>query len=118
MYPVIGKPRLTGEAFFSEDMPDEQVAEYFSRMQDESYRAYLDMIMLNLPCPKKVRTPVLVLGAADDRLITAGAIEATARAYGTQAEIFSVMAHDMMLERGWQAVADRIIQWLSEQGLE
>lgn len=23
------------------------------------------------------------------------------------------MAHDMMLEKGWQAVADRIIGWLA-----
>ncbi len=31
--------------------------------------------------------------------------------------IFPDMGHDMMLEDGWQAVADRILSWLHEKGL-
>jgi len=27
------------------------------------------------------------------------------------------MAHDMMLEDGWQTVADRMIEWLNEKGI-
>jgi alpha-beta hydrolase superfamily lysophospholipase len=102
---------------FSADMPEPEVNAYFARMQDESYRAYLDQIVLNLPQPKRVKTPLLVLGAKNDKGITAGEVEATAQAYGTQAAIFSDMAHDMMLEVGWQAVADRILVWLEERGL-
>ncbi len=41
----------------------------------------------------------------------------TAQANGMQAAIFPDMAHDMMLEAGWQAVADRILIWLEERGL-
>ena len=52
------------------------------------------------------------MGAADDRLITPAEVEATARAYQTQAEVLPGMAHDMMLEAGWQAVADPILTWL------
>ncbi|MBN1137273.1 MAG: alpha/beta hydrolase, partial [Anaerolineae bacterium] len=62
-------------------------------------------------------TPLLVLGAADDRLISPSEVEATAQAYGVRAEFFPNMAHDMMLEDGWQMVADRILGWLDEQGL-
>ena len=43
--------------------------------------------------------------------------QATARAYGTKAEIFPDMAHDMMLEASWQQVADRMLSWLAENGL-
>ena len=32
-------------------------------------------------------------------------------------EFFPNMAHDMMLEPGWQKVAERIIAWLKEKGL-
>jgi len=32
----------------------------------------------------------------------------------TEAEIFNDMAHDVMLEAGWQSVADRILGWLEE----
>jgi len=38
-------------------------------------------------------------------------IEATARAYNTQAEIIADVAHNSMLEAGWQAVAERNLVW-------
>jgi hypothetical protein len=98
-------------------MPDEKARGYHSRLQDESYRAYLDMLGLGLPRPERVKTPLLVLGAADDTIIGVGEVEATARAYGTQPELFPGMAHDMMLEAGWQAVADRVLAWLNERSL-
>ncbi|HZU65944.1 MAG TPA: alpha/beta fold hydrolase [Ktedonobacteraceae bacterium] len=117
LYPIIGTPALTREAFFSPDMPEEKVQAYFARMQDESYRAFLDMMIFSLPHPKRVNTPMLVLGGGRDRIFTRKEVEATGRAYGTQAEIFPTMAHDLMLEEGWQAVADRILVWLEELGL-
>jgi pimeloyl-ACP methyl ester carboxylesterase len=98
-------------------MSEDKVRTYSSRLQDESYRAYLDMLGLSLPRPEQVRAPILVMGAADDSLISPGEVEATARAYQTQAEVLPGMAHDMMLEAGWQAVADRILIWLNEMGL-
>lgn len=117
LYPIIGTPKLTREAFFSMDMPAEQLNRYFARMQDESYLAFLDMLIFNLPRPKKVAVPVLVLGAANDTIFHPDEVEATARAYHAQAEIFPSMAHDMMLEAGWQSVADRILRWLTERNL-
>ena len=47
----------------------------------------------------------LVLGGARDTIFTRKEVESTARAYATRAEIFPNMAHDLMLEEGWQAVA-------------
>lgn len=117
MFPMVRTPRLAQEAFFSADTPEEKVRSWFARLQDESYRAYLDMMGLSLPRPKRVKTPLLVLGAADDRLISPSEVEATAQTYGVRAEFFPNMAHDMMLEDGWQIVADRILSWLDEQGL-
>jgi len=117
MFPVVNTPKLAQETFFSADMPEGKVRSYSSRLQDESYRACLDMMGLSLPRPKEVKTRLLVLGAADDRLISPGEVEATARAYGMRAEFFPNMAHDMMLEDGWRAVADRILGWLNEQDL-
>jgi alpha-beta hydrolase superfamily lysophospholipase len=108
---------LAREAFFSEGMADEQVQAYAKRLQDESYLGFLDMIVLNLPKPGRVKTPVLVLGAARDIIFSPGEVEATARAYKTQPEIFADMAHDMMLEPGWQAVAERILIWIKEREL-
>jgi len=117
LYPIISTPQLTQEAFFSADMPAEKYGRYFTRMQDESYFAFLDMLLFDLPRPEKVTSPLLVLGAAKDTFFQPAEVEATAQAYRTQAEIFPNMAHDMMLEAGWQSVADRILAWLSEQDL-
>ena len=109
---VCGTPHGVGQS-----IPEEKVKGYFSRLQEESFRVYLDMLMLNLPSPKWVNTPLLVLGAEDDGLILPGEIESTARAYGTRSDIIPNMANDMMLEVGWCRVADRILGWLNEQGL-
>ena len=117
MFPVIGTPSLCREFLFSEGIGEEDLAAYFARMQDEAFRAYVDMMLLSLPRPERVKTPLLVLGAANDKAISPCEVEATARTYGTPAEIFPDMAHDMMLEASWQAVADRMLGWLDELGL-
>jgi pimeloyl-ACP methyl ester carboxylesterase len=119
-YPVIQTPEMGRHWFFSPDMPEEQVRGYHARAQDESFRVIFDTSLLALPRTAKIRqnaTPLLVLGAENDKIFLQGEVRATARAYGVEAEFFPNMAHDMMLEKGWQAVADRIIGWLGERGL-
>jgi pimeloyl-ACP methyl ester carboxylesterase len=117
LYHIISTPALTQEAFFSKNMPPEQVKGYFALMQNEAYRAFLDMMIFNLPRPKRVKTPVLVLGGADDTIFTRKEVESTARAYRTQATIFPNTAHDLMLEAGWEAVAGTILEWLGSKGI-
>ena len=75
------------------------------------------MMFRDLPEPERVTTPMLVLGAEDDRAFTQDEVRATARAYDTDAQFFPDMGHNMMLEPGWQAVAERITQWLGHRGL-
>jgi pimeloyl-ACP methyl ester carboxylesterase len=74
------------------------------------------MYLLNLVRPRRITTPMLVLEGADIGWGLRPAGE-NARAYRTEAEIFPDMGHDMMLEPGWQAVAERIDSWLETQGL-
>ncbi|MBI5667379.1 MAG: alpha/beta fold hydrolase [Chloroflexi bacterium] len=116
LYPLVGTPALSRDTLFSRELPDTQVLAYHERLQSESFRFFLDSSLLNLPRPAGIHVPVLVLAAAQDRVFTRREQERTARAYHTQAEFFPV-AHDMMLEPGWQAVADRIIVWLNGKGL-
>ncbi len=115
LLPVIATPELAREAFFSDDLPDDQLRGYWKLMQDESYLAFLDMVALDLPRPAKTKTPLLVLGVGRDNMIQPGEIKALARAYDTQAEFIPDVAHNSMLELGWKAVADRILVWLKEQ---
>jgi pimeloyl-ACP methyl ester carboxylesterase len=115
LLPVIATPQLAREAFFSEDLPDDRLLAYWKQMQDESYLAFLDMVVLDRPKPEKVKTPLLVLGAARDSMLSPREIEATARAYDTRAEIIPDVAHDSMLDPHWQSVAERILAWLNER---
>jgi len=115
LYPLVETEALAQTLLFSADMPQEQVRRYHEKIQDESYLGFLDMLLLNLPRPKKVPpTPMLVLGAANDAIFTPGEIARTAKAYGAESEVFPDMSHDMMLEAGWQGVAERVAGWLEQ----
>ena len=112
----VNTPRLAREKFFSAHTPDSHVLKYAARLQEESARAGVDGL-LNLPRPNRVTTTLLIFGARDDGSVTTKEVHATARAYRTEAEIFSNMGHNMMLETGWIAVAERIHTWLGTQRL-
>jgi pimeloyl-ACP methyl ester carboxylesterase len=110
---MFGTPALAKKFLFSEDADDEKIAGYVERFGSESYRAALEMIY-NLPKPKKIGTPMLVLGAENDALVASKKIEKTARAYKADLKIFPGMAHDLMLERGWKQVAEYMVEWLGK----
>lgn len=115
LWPAIATPQLARDAFFSTDVPEAELRGYWQQMQDESYLALLDMVALDLPKPERVRTPVLVLGAARDNMLAPREIEVTARAYHTRCEIIPGVAHDSMLERRWRGVAERILAWVNDR---
>ena len=58
---------------------------------------------------------IVVLGAEHDAIFPPREIRRTEAAYGVDAEIFPGMGHNMMLEPGWRAVAERIDGWLTAQ---
>ena len=117
LYPIVETPDVARWALFSKDMPKKQLLKYYKKLDDESFRMFIDLLGLNLAHPKKIKTPLLILGAEKDNSITPDQVHATARAYGAQAEIFPNMAHDMMLEKDWECVAKRISDWLNEKGV-
>jgi pimeloyl-ACP methyl ester carboxylesterase len=116
-YPMIRTPALAREILFSANMPEKQVVAYHQLMQNESFRACMDELGLNLVHTKRVKTPLLVIGAENDTVITPAMVRGTARRYGTEAVIFPNMAHDVMLEKDWRSVADRILQFLKDRGI-
>jgi alpha-beta hydrolase superfamily lysophospholipase len=117
LYHIIATPEQAQFAFFSKDMPLDTVKKYHSRMNNESFRAYLDMLGLNLLHPQRVKMPLLAIGAANDAVISINDVKATAKAYGTEAVILPDIAHDVMLEAKWQVAADKILNWLKEKKL-
>lgn len=117
LYPVVETPELAREGLFSKDMPVEEVQKYHRQLQDESFRAYLDELGLNLVRPRRVQTPLLVIAAENDAVVPLKTVRDTARAYATEAVVLPGLAHDVMLEPKWQVGADRILEWLAKRGL-
>jgi pimeloyl-ACP methyl ester carboxylesterase len=109
--PLVAGRALVRELFFTEATPQELVDEVWGRLQDESYLAFLDTMVVRAR-PRRVRPPVLVLGAGHDGFFTRDEVRRTASAYRAEAEFYSGMGHDLMLDQGWQKVADRIDAWV------
>lgn len=117
LYPVVETSEMARWSMFSDDFPTELLEKYHDKMQNESFRSYLDELGLNLVRTKRVKTPLLIIGAENDAVIKPRIVQLTAQRYGTTAEIFPDMAHDVMLETGWEKVTQRILEWLEEKGL-
>jgi alpha-beta hydrolase superfamily lysophospholipase len=111
--PFVRTSKLVRELFFTSTTPQEVVDACFECLQDESYLAFIDTMVV-LPRPRRIQVPVLVLGAERDTIFTVEEVRRTARAYRTEAEILPGLGHDMMLDEGWERVADRIDVWVRE----
>jgi hypothetical protein len=75
------------------------------------------MMLLNLPKPGRVSTPMLVIGSDGDQIVSVKETERTARDYGADLEMLHGTGHLMTLDVGWEGVADRILEWLDSRGL-
>jgi pimeloyl-ACP methyl ester carboxylesterase len=117
LYPFVGTPAKARHHLFSASLPDADLQRHFHRIEHESFRSLLDICLLTPVRPERNHTPMLVMGAANDNVFTVKELHATAQAYRTQAVIVPNMAHDMMLEAGWQSVAQTVVEWLRGRGM-
>ena len=113
MRPFIRPARLVRQMFIGPSSPQSVVDDCMARLQNDSYRMFLGVLRPSWR-PPRVPLRVLVLGAELDGFFTTAEVERTARAYGTEAQIIPGMGHDLMLDEGWQAVADRVDHWLRD----
>ncbi|OBI13810.1 hypothetical protein A5712_04715 [Mycobacterium sp. E2327] len=112
---LFNTPALAREFLFSARTPDSIVSSCVARLEPESTRAARETVN-RLPGAHLVTAPILVLGAKDDRSRIKGDASAVAAIYRADVEIFPDMGHVMMLEPGWQAVAERMDNWLMAKG--
>jgi pimeloyl-ACP methyl ester carboxylesterase len=114
---IFNTPTRCREHFFSPRTPEEIVVSCAARLEPESMRAVFIDQVFGKPRVECITTPLLVLGAEHDGMISSEEVGSTARAYGTNAVIFAGMGHNMMVEPGWHDVADCIRRWLADIGL-
>ena len=115
LWPIVSSPELAGDVLLSDpDHPDAR--RLAGRVQDESFRTYLDMMFFALPQPERVdaKPPMLVLGGTNDRLFSVREFKKTASSWDGTFRAMDGMPHDLMLADGWQTVADELVTWLDE----
>lgn len=116
--PSSGSVSMMRRLLFSPDVSDAKLQGYLDYGQAESQRVVLDMMGLD-PLrldPSKVRAPMLVMGAEQDAFVSPSLVRDTARFYRAECHVFPEMAHAMMLESRWRAVADCLLAWLERTG--
>jgi pimeloyl-ACP methyl ester carboxylesterase len=103
---------------FSDAVPREVAERYITRFQSESSLAVSGLYAPRMPNVMGFwGTPILVLGAGSDPLIPPAHVHWTGSICGKNAHIYQGMGHGMMLEIGWQRVAEDIAIWIKDQGL-
>jgi pimeloyl-ACP methyl ester carboxylesterase len=113
--PSVASLEATRKALFSDSLPAATVSRHLARGSAESLRVGLELIWPDFPGPtRNPEMPILVLGAEKDFFVSPTMVDATGQVYDTKAEILPDLAHAMMLEPGWKAVADRILRWLQQ----
>jgi pimeloyl-ACP methyl ester carboxylesterase len=115
LWPIISDPDRAQRLLFSAATSRDEAVRYHRLLQDESMLGFLDCLALDRVARNQVRSPIHVMGAADDAIVADHEIKATARAYGTEAVVFDDVAHDMMLDPNWRTVADSMIHKLDAQ---
>lgn len=101
------------DLLLSQDAPPATTALLTQCCQQESQRAVMDMTLANPLAIRPIRPlPALVLGAAEDMLISPEDVVATAERLDVSAEILPHMGHMMMLDTRWERTAERLLQWL------
>ncbi len=109
---------LAKHLLFSDQMPDDEARQYWSKLQDESYRLFLDALFLNLPqqAPDP-KLPRLLIEAGQDRIVTKPDMDASARFLSTQAKVIPRAAHDLMLDPTWKESAVEIEKFMAEMSV-
>jgi pimeloyl-ACP methyl ester carboxylesterase len=100
--------------YYFSDRADPAILDEAARhLSPESSRAILDLsLRLHWIPPERNGTPLIVVGAAGDRIATPEDVRATARHHAVEATIVPGLAHMMMLEPGWERVAQALARWL------
>lgn len=114
LYYLVREPRFAHALFYSSGLDARSVEENWKPMTNESFRAFLDMIFLDLPKPKLAdpALPKWVIGGELDVIFPPDIVHGTAKAYGVEAKLYRNMAHNLMLDVGWEQVAADFSDWV------
>ncbi|GBG65444.1 hypothetical protein CBR_g51039 [Chara braunii] len=115
-------PNMCRLLFFSKSIAEDKLARYHQLVSQSSKMPTLEFGKLRKLYPLLERPahppPVLALGAEYDTIMDDVGIGETAEFYGTKPVVVARIAHDVMLDDGWERVVEVIREWMGENELD
>ena len=94
-------------------LPTPEQDHALERMVPAPGRQGLEVALLGVPVrPERVRTPLLVAGASDDRLVPARVLRRAAAKVGAEHREYQDHAHYLVREPGCEVIAADIADWI------
>ena len=97
----------------SDNIPESEVERFMPLVDTESFRAYFDMLGLNLVKPEKIKKPLMVIAGGQDFAAPLKAVLKTAEIYKVEPFVYPEMAHNMMMEPDYNRVVQDIDGWIA-----
>src|ERR1700682_230615 len=99
-------------AFLSNSIPEQELERLPPKPENESSRAYVDMMLMRFSQPRRSNIPTLTMVGDQDCFFTVAVARKVAAYHRAEFEVFDGMGHDLMLDVGWESVADRIARFV------
>ncbi|MCF8483160.1 MAG: alpha/beta hydrolase [Rhodospirillum sp.] len=104
--------RPVEDALFHTPPTPEDGARYAALLQGESLSVINDMTWADVPRRPLRALPLLVMGAEEDAFVPPSQVRATAAHHGVEPHLFPNIGHAMMMDLGWESVAEALQEWL------
>lgn len=114
LYHLVRTPAHARALFHSATLPEAALQKHWQRISNESFRAFLDMLVLAPIQAKKASStlPKLVIGGEKDTVFPPNIVNRCAHHYGVSATIYQGHPHCLQQDPNWQPVADDISSWV------
>lgn len=100
--------------FFNADTPDDIVESAASKVQGESFFAYLGMLNKWLIKPQKITTPLLIVSAGKDWFFPPDEQAELVKTYNAPQIMYPEAPHNLFVTEGWEKVAAEIQAFLEK----
>ncbi|CAI2190460.1 1443_t:CDS:2 [Funneliformis geosporum] len=114
-YALIGTPELLKKASFSKAFPDSMAKYIHPKLDKVSFINVLFEIYKPFVDPTKIKCPIIVIGAEEDKLFDFKVIKETAEAYGVGFDIIEGAGHNITLDLTWEDAARIIFNRIQEK---
>lgn len=115
LWPLVEDPRKAATMFLDAGADGEELRAFHEQLCDESWLAFIDMLLLALPGKPAKQVPTLVIGGEKDTLFDPQSQRHTAARLSAPCHIIKDAPHNLMLAGSWQQTAHTLTTWLEEQ---